>query len=131
MPATPFTDPDQIAGPLYADPARLACRTSALHAAKVSGDDATATITALAADSSTAAPVVCDIGCGRGTTTLHLATHLRPSRLIAVDQSAALLDTVRERLTAAGHHIDTMCADFHHLPLPDNSVDIAIVAFCL
>ena len=32
MPATPFTDPDQIAGPLYADPTRLARRTSALHA---------------------------------------------------------------------------------------------------
>lgn len=131
MPATPFTDPDQIAGPLYADPTRLARRTSALHAAKISGDDATATITALAAHPSPAAPVVCDIGCGRGTSTLHLATQLRPHRLIAVDQSAALLDTVRERLTAAGHHVDTMCADFHHLPLPNSSVDVAIAAFCL
>jgi hypothetical protein len=48
MPAIPFTDPPQIA-PLYATAGRLARRTGALHAAKISGGDATTTITDIAA----------------------------------------------------------------------------------
>jgi hypothetical protein len=94
MSATPFTDLDLVAGPLYATIARLTQRTGALHAAKISGDDATTTIVDLAAQSTPATPVICDIGCGRGTTTLHLATDLTPARLIALDQSQALLNTV-------------------------------------
>lgn len=131
MPATPFTDPDLISGHLYATAGRLAQRTGALHNAKISGGDATATIVDLAARSTTASPAVCDIGCGRGTTTLQLAARLAPSRLIAVDQSQALLDTVSERLEEAGHVVETLCADFHELPLPETSIDVAVAAFCL
>lgn len=131
MPATPFTDPDLVAGPLYATAGRLAQRTGALHAAKISGGDATTTIIDLAARSAAPSPVVCDIGCGRGTTTLQLAARLAPARLIAVDQSQALLDTVSERLGDAGHTVETVCADFHHLPLPAASLDVAVAAFCL
>jgi SAM-dependent methyltransferase len=131
MPATPFTDPDLVAGLLYATAERLAQRTSALHAAKISGGDATATIVELAACSAAPSPVVCDIGCGRGTTTLQLAARLAPTRLIAVDQSQALLDTVAERLGDAGHTVETVCADFHHVPLPEASIDVAVAAFCL
>ncbi|MGQ0776296.1 MAG: class I SAM-dependent methyltransferase [Pseudonocardiales bacterium] len=128
MPATPFTDPDLVAGPLYATAGRLAQRTGALHAAKISGGDATATIVDLAARCTVTSPVVCDIGCGRGTTTWQLAARLVPARIIAVDQSQALLDTVAERL---GHTVETVCADFHHLPLPESSIDVAVAAFCL
>lgn len=131
MPATPFTDPDLVAGPLYATAGRLAQRTGALHAAKISGGDATTTIVDLAARSAAISPVVCDIGCGRGMTTWELATRLAPARLIAVDQSQALLDTVAERLGDAGHNVETVCADFHHLPLPEASIDVAVAAFCL
>jgi ubiquinone/menaquinone biosynthesis C-methylase UbiE len=131
MPATPFTDPNVVAGPLYATAGRLAQRTSALHAAKISGGDATTTIVDLAARSSASAPVVGDLGCGRGTTTLQLAARLTPQRLIAVDQSQALLDTVAERLGDAGYPVETMRADFHHLPLPDAILDVAVAAFCL
>lgn len=131
MPATPFTDPTLIAGALYANPARLAQRTTALRTAKISGEDATATIIELAGQSAPTHPVVCDIGCGRGTTTLRLAEHLKPGRLIALDQSQPLLDTVHKRLTQAGHIIETMRGDYHHLPLPEASVDIAVAAFCL
>lgn len=130
MPATPFTDPHLLT-PLYATAGRLAQRTGALHAAKISGEDATATITELAAQVAPAHPVVCDIGCGRGTTTLALATRLRPRRLISLDQSPALLDTVRDRAKQAGHTVETVRADFHHLPLPKASVDVAVAAFCL
>ncbi|MGH3980277.1 MAG: class I SAM-dependent methyltransferase [Pseudonocardiaceae bacterium] len=130
MPATPFTDP-QLLAPLYATAGRLAQRTEALHAAKIRGEDATATITELAAQVAPTNPVVCDIGCGRGTTTLALAACLAPQRLIALDQSPALLDTVRNRAAQAGHTVETMCADFHQLPLPEASVDVAVAAFCL
>lgn len=89
------------------------------------------TIVDLAARNAVVSPVVCDIGCGRGTTTLRLATHLQPARLIALDQSQPLLDTVPQRVHAAGHTVETICADFHHLPLPEASVDVAVAAFCL
>lgn len=131
MPAAPFTDPALVAGPLYATADRLAQRTGALHAAKISGADATTTIADLAAQSTSDSPAVCDIGCGRGSTTLRLAARLAPARLIAVDQSQALLDTVAERLGQGGHTVETMCADFHHLPLPAATIDIAVAAFCL
>ncbi|WNV84927.1 class I SAM-dependent methyltransferase [Umezawaea sp. Da 62-37] len=131
MPATPFTDPDLVAGPLYATSGRLAQRTGALHAAKISGDDATTTIVNLAARLVPDAAVVCDIGCGRGTTTVHLAQRLAPKRLIAVDQSPALLATVADRMADAGLAVETVRADFHHLPLAEASVDIAVAAFCL
>ncbi|MCY7340858.1 MAG: class I SAM-dependent methyltransferase [Pseudonocardia sp.] len=131
MSITPFTDPALIAGPLYADANRLARRTSALHAAKISGPDATATITDLAATAAPGAGVVCDIGCGRGSTTAALAARLAPAQLIAVDQSAALLATVTARLARAGQPVTTLVADFHHIPLLDRSVDLAVAAFCL
>lgn len=104
MPATPFTDPGLIAGPLYDTAGRLARRTGALHAAKISGSDAT---------------------------TLQLAARLAPARLIALDQSQALLDTVQDRVGHTGHAVETVCADFHHLPLPEASIDVAVAAFCL
>ncbi len=75
--------------------------------------------------------MVCDIGCGRGTTTLQLARRVGPARLIALDQSRALLDTVQDRLGHAGHAVETVRADFHHLPLAEASIDIAVAAFCL
>lgn len=130
MPATPFTDP-QLLAPLYATTGRLAQRTGALHAAKISGEDATATVIELAAQVAPARPVVCDIGCGRGTLTLALATCLAPQRLIALDQSPAMLDTVRDRAAQIGHAVETACADFHQLPLPWASADVAVAAFCL
>lgn len=131
MSATPFTDPDLVAGPLYATAGRLTQRTRALHAAKISGGDATTTIVDLAVQSTPATPVVCDIGCGRGTTTLKLATELAPARLIALDQSQALLNTVGDRLGRAGHAVVTVRGDFHHLPLREASIDVAVAAFYL
>jgi SAM-dependent methyltransferase len=131
MTGSPFTDPGLVAGSLYATADRLARRTGALHAAKISGEDATDTIADLAARYATTRPVVCDIGCGRGTTTLRLASRLTPARLIALDRSPALLTVVAGRAQHAGHTVDTVCADFHHLPLPEASVDVAVAAFCL
>lgn len=133
MPHAPFTDPDLITQ-LYADPERLVRRTGSLHAAKISGADATDTIVTLAARVAPPRPVIWDIGCGRGTTTLALAAHLQPRRLVALDQSSALLTTVAERALAAGHDITTEQVDFHQLPAlsgADDAVDVVVAAFCL
>lgn len=130
MPSTSFTDPAQVAV-LYADTGRTRQRTSALLTAKISGDDATATIVDLAAGGTPAGAAVCEIGCGRGTVTLGLVDRIRPSRLTVVDTSVAFLDTVRHRAARAGFSVDTEHADFHHLPLDDASIDVMVAAFCL
>jgi len=95
MSATPFTDPDLVAGPLYATASRLAQRTGALHATKISGGDATATIAARFAAPS---PVVCDIGCGRGTTTLQGTVHIIDFEHARYDLAARDLVRLADRI---------------------------------
>jgi len=130
-PASPFVDPGQVRGPLYASADRLARRTSALHRARVSGRHAAGVIADLAAGVAvTSAPVIADIGCGRGTTTCLLAGRLPQAQIIAIDLSAALLTTARNRLPAAAR-AGAVGADFHRLPLRDGVCDLAVAAFCL
>jgi SAM-dependent methyltransferase len=131
MSANPFLDPAMVHGDLYRTENRLAQRTRALREAKIAGRDAAGMIAELLAPRVPPSAVVLDIGCGRGTTTLHLSTRLRPRQLVAVDASAALLNTTRDRVGEAGAAASMVCADFHHLPLPDRIADAAIAAFCL
>jgi SAM-dependent methyltransferase len=131
MMATVFTDPGAHQR-LYADPARLAQRTSALHAAKISGEDAAAAIAGLTVEHRPDARLLAGIGCGRGTTVLRLSQHLPRTLIVGVDQSPALLDAARRRHSEA--RVGTaamMCADFHHLPIGDARLDVAVAAFCL
>ncbi|MFF4989732.1 class I SAM-dependent methyltransferase [Streptosporangium saharense] len=128
----PFLDAT-TQGELYRDASRLATRTSALHRAKTHGRAVTEVIADLA-NGHLLAPVVVDIGCGRGTSSRVLAERLRPRRLIGVDASAPLLADARARLgTAAGaaSFVQFVQADFHHLPLPDGVCSVAVAAFCL
>ncbi|HZN73775.1 MAG TPA: class I SAM-dependent methyltransferase [Micromonosporaceae bacterium] len=129
--ATPFTNRALVAGALYAAPDRLAQRTTALHRAKASGADATDTIAALAADADPAPDVIIDVGCGRGTATVRLARQYPSAAILAVDQSPGLLTAVRDRLTAQHRRAALVAADFHHLPLPTASADLALASFCL
>ena len=131
MTHSPFTDTAVVTGALYATADRLTRRTGALHAAKVSGPDVADTIARVATRCAPLKPVVCDIGCGRGTTTMRLAQLLAPARLVAVDRSPPLLRVAADRARCSGYAVDTVCADFHRLPLPDASIDIAVAAFCL
>ncbi|WP_084497403.1 class I SAM-dependent methyltransferase [Nocardia amamiensis] len=131
MPATPFTDPHFVAESLYSSATRLTQRTRSLHTAKISGEDAAATIVELAAQRVTHPHTICDIGCGRGTTTLRLAADLRPRRLLALDRSQALLDIAAARTRHAGHVLTGICADFHRMPLPSGCLSLAVAAFCL
>jgi len=130
-PANPFTDPGQVRESLYVSAGRLARRTSALHRARARGRHAAEVIAELAAGAAvTSAPVIADIGCGRGTTTCLLAERLPQARIIAIDLSAALLTTARNRLPAAAR-AGAARADFHRLPLRDGAYDLAVAAFCL
>jgi SAM-dependent methyltransferase len=130
MTTNPFTDTTLIPA-LYADPVRLERRTRALHAAKIAGPDAAVTTARLAASRAPMRPRVLDVGCGRGTTTLHLARTLRPRRLVAVDQSGTLLAAARARLRAVGLSLTPIRADFHTLPFAPGTFDVAVAAFCL
>lgn len=128
---SPFTDPGQVRGPLYATAGRLARRTSALHRARVSGRNAAEVIADLAAAAiGTERALVADIGCGRGTTTRLLAARLPQARLIVVDLSAALLTVARSRLPDQ-RRAAVICADFHRLPIADARLHLLVAAFCL
>ena len=121
--ANPFLD---SVPSLYATPGRLTCRTDALHRAKLSGRHAAEVIAELAPRH---ASVIADIGCGRGTTTAALAERLRPSTLIALDTSPALLETARQRVRGPG--VRFVGGDFHSLPLGAASCELIVAAFCL
>jgi ubiquinone/menaquinone biosynthesis C-methylase UbiE len=128
---SPFTDPQQVRGPLYASASRITQRTNALHRARVSGRHAAEVIAGLASEAVGASPtVVADLGCGRGTTTRLLAQRLPQARVIAIDLSAALLTVARSRVPGP-QHMSAVRGDFHRLPLQDASCDVAVAAFCL
>lgn len=70
-------------------------------------------------------PVVVDLGCGSGASTLVLARRLG-TPVLAVDLSQAFLDELEERARAEGleHLVRTRCADFGELDLPPGFVDL-------
>ena len=129
---SPFLDPHLVGGVLYRDGDRLASRTGALMAAKITGR---ATPEVLAAYAVGARPrpgrPVLDIGCGRGASTLALTRALPGSRVVAIDASGAMLRATRARLEQAGAAATAAQADFHRLPLADGSTALTVAAFCL
>ncbi|MFJ1757026.1 methyltransferase domain-containing protein [Kitasatospora sp. NPDC088134] len=128
MTANPFLDTDRVRHDLYADADRIAQRTGALSRAKTAGPHPATVIVDLAATGLRG--TVLDIGCGRGTTTLALAERLDPPRLIAFDQSTALLAEARTRL-AGRPGVEFLRGDFHAIDLPNTSVAVTVAAFCL
>ncbi|UQA96572.1 class I SAM-dependent methyltransferase [Streptomyces halobius] len=135
MITNPFLDPDRQ-GELYGNATRLASRSSALMRAKTAGRFVPEVIVQLAqahrAGADRRLGLVADIGCGRGTSSRVLAKQLKPQQLVGIDASPALLAAARSR---AGHYPGTQVAflqgDFHQLPLPDDSCELAVAAFCL
>ncbi|MGQ0646588.1 MAG: ArsR/SmtB family transcription factor [Gemmatimonadaceae bacterium] len=69
-----------------------------------------------------------DFGCGAG----HLAALLAPhvARVVAVDRSAEMLATARERL-AQFPNVDVRMSDLERLPLESESLDVAIFSLVL
>jgi ubiquinone/menaquinone biosynthesis C-methylase UbiE len=129
--ANPFTDPALVRGALYASADRIAHRTGALLRARVTGRHAGEVIAGLAHQAvGTNDVLVADLGCGRGTTTRMLADRLPAVRVVAVDQSAALLAASNRRLDGIPG-VSAIRADFHRLPFPDGSCGLVVAAFCL
>ena len=130
----PFLDPARQAD-LYCDPSRLASRSNALMRAKTSGRPVPDTIVHLVRthhERANRLGVVLDIGCGRGTSSKALAELLGPSRVVGLDASAALIEQARERTRRlSGVQVSFLQGDFHQLPLPTASCDLAVAAFCL
>jgi SAM-dependent methyltransferase len=69
--------------------------------------------------------VALDAACGTGRHAEHLA--FLGHRVIGVDISPDMLARARTKIPAGEFHE----ADLHHLPLPDDSVDIVVCAFAL
>lgn len=72
--------------------------------------------------------VVADLGCGTGNAAEVLAPCV--SRVIAVDQSEAMLGAARKRL-AGSTNVDFVAGDLESLPLADASVDAAVCVLVL
>ncbi|MFJ4844904.1 MULTISPECIES: class I SAM-dependent methyltransferase [unclassified Streptomyces] len=130
----PFLDPARQRE-LYEHASRLAGRTNALMRAKTFGRPVPETIVSLVR-AHHARPnrlrLVLDIGCGRGTSSLVIAEQLRPQRVIGLDAAPSLLAQARERAKELPDGtVDFVEGDFHDLPLPAGSCEVAVAAFCL
>ena len=77
--------------------------------------------------------VVADIGCGPGFLTLPAAMSVGPSgRVYAVDIEPSMLAVVRQRAAAVPiEHVVTVAPRGSALPLPDQSVDVALCSLVL
>jgi ubiquinone/menaquinone biosynthesis C-methylase UbiE/DNA-binding transcriptional ArsR family regulator len=72
--------------------------------------------------------VVGDLGCGSGQTSAALAPFV--SRVLAVDESSAMLAAARERV---GHHanVELRSGRLEALPIDDGALDIAVLSLVL
>jgi ubiquinone/menaquinone biosynthesis C-methylase UbiE/DNA-binding transcriptional ArsR family regulator len=71
---------------------------------------------------------VADLGCGTGSFTLELARS--GARVIAVDQSAAMLKYAR-RYTRGFDNVELRQASLEELPIPDRTCDVALLVLAL
>ncbi|MDN5383048.1 class I SAM-dependent methyltransferase [Streptomyces sp. LB8] len=73
-----------------------------------------------------------DVGCGRGTSSLALAQQLRPRRVLGLDAAPALIEqALRRAQRLPDVPVSFLLGNFHQLPLPAQSFDVAVAAFCL
>lgn len=74
--------------------------------------------------------VVVDVGSGGGAVALRLAP--QADRVVAVDVSEAMLDTLQERAAASGmDHVEARCEPIEALDLPPASVDLVVSNYAL
>lgn len=73
-------------------------------------------------------PTVCDIGCGIGALTMHLAPKCKS--VLAMDLNLKPLIYLEEEMTRRGHtNVEVVCGDFDDTSAPNEKYDAAI--FCL
>lgn len=136
MNLNPFLDPARQEE-LYGHASRLAGRSNALMRARTVGQAVPDTIVQLARThraqgSPERLRFVVDIGCGRGTSSRVLAEQLHPERLVGIDAAPALVAEARKRVgRVPGVQVGFLQGDFHRMPMPGGSCDLAVAAFCL
>lgn len=130
----PFLDPSRQAE-LYGHASRLTGRSNALLRAKTSGrpvPDAIVQLVRAHHERPGRLGLVLDVGCGRGTSSMALAEQLRPRHVIGLDAAPALIEQARRRARhVPGLQLSFLRGDFHQIPLPTSSCDVAVAAFCL
>jgi len=72
--------------------------------------------------------IVGDLGCGTGQTTQSLAPFV--GKVIAIDESEAMLTAARTRLTGV-HNVELRSGRLEQLPIDDNTLDAALVVMVL
>jgi SAM-dependent methyltransferase len=73
----------------------------------------------------TAGSSLLDIGCGPGTITADLAARVAPGAVVAVDQSADVLDVARAEVQRRNlSNVSFTTADVHKLDFPDDAFDV-------
>jgi ubiquinone/menaquinone biosynthesis C-methylase UbiE len=72
-----------------------------------------------------------EIACGTGYWTRWLVSNPQVAEVVALDQSAEMLEHTGATLRAVGLHATTICGDAHALPLADQAFDSCFCAFFL
>lgn len=72
--------------------------------------------------------VVGDLGCGTGQLAACLAPHVK--KVVAIDNSPAMLKAARQRLKAM-KHVEVLRGEVASLPLEDASLDLAVLSMVL
>lgn len=136
----PFVDQRRVREEFYALPGRVTVRSQTLRDAKTAGRDVLSMIIDLAVQhrpltldhSDGEWPrVIADVGCGRGSSSLALATAFPAAQVVMLDLSLALLAQASRRSSEADAACAPVQADFHALPLASSSCDLVVAAFCL
>lgn len=73
--------------------------------------------------------IVADVGCGNGFDPRHLVPQGRCSHAIGLDLSAGMLRSLEDLRQSGG--LSLVQADVQHLPLPDQTVDVAMAMHML
>lgn len=73
--------------------------------------------------------IVLELGSGTGVFTVAAAQRVGPrGKLVSVDVQPEMISRVEERVQGAGlPNVETHVADAYHLPMPDESVDLAFL----
>ncbi len=75
---------------------------------------------------------IADVGCGPGFFTVPLAKYVFDGKVYAIDIQKEMVEITRKAVKSYNlTNVDTLCSEEKKLPLPDDSVDGAFVAFVL
>ncbi|MFO7875941.1 MAG: metalloregulator ArsR/SmtB family transcription factor [Desulfovermiculus sp.] len=73
--------------------------------------------------------VAVDLGCGTGELALRLEQ--KAQKVIGIDSSPGMLEQARKRIAHNGHRVELRLGELEHLPLRDETADMAIVSMAL